>query len=285
VNAKRENIHRVTKDISLIGALSVSNKSSIVSNIETDGSGIGAIRNDFTQDTWEAGITLQLNNLTTIRPFQSSKPVLDTLSRSGHKTLIVPTQPYNTTTEPVGSTEWLKRTSNWKDATQAETPPLYCADGPVENRNMTGTPLPHEPRGSGRGSDTVIWFTPQDYIKTSSLPGGRPDEVLLHEMVHALRMEMGLNLCLAMDDGFDTVEEFYAILIANIYRSECGYRDLRANHNGKQMLAAPLTDDSRFYKQWKDKIDRLCREMSALCNVLAAVPCAFNPIRRSKAAK
>jgi hypothetical protein len=108
--------------------------------------------------------------------------------------------------------------------------------------------------------------------------------VLLHEMVHALRMEMGLNLCLAMDDGFDTVEEFYAILIANIYRSECGYRDLRANHNGKQMLAAPLTDDSRFYKQWKDKIDTLCREMSALCNVLAAVPCAFNPIRRAKAA-
>jgi hypothetical protein len=33
-------------------------------------------------------------------------------------------------------------------------------------------------------------------------------------------MELGLNLCLGMDDGYDTVEEFYAILIANIYLSE-----------------------------------------------------------------
>lgn len=263
----------------------MSNKSTIISSIETDGSGIGEIRKDFTQDTWEAGITLQLQNLTSIAPFQSSKPVVDALSRSGHKTLIVPTQPNNTTTEPVGSTEWLKRTSNWKDATKEDTPPLYCADGPVENRNLTGTPLPNQTRGSGHGSDTAIWFTPQDYIKTCSLPGGRPDEVLLHEMVHALRMELGLNMCLAMDDDFDTVEEFYAILIANIYRSECGYRDLRANHNGKQMLAAPLTDDSRFYARWKDKVDTLCREMSPLCNVLATVPCAFNPIRRAKAAK
>jgi hypothetical protein len=130
----------------------VINKSTIVSNIETDGSEIGAIRKDLTQDTWEAGRTLQLNNLTAIGPFQSSKPVVNALSRSGHKTLIVPTQPYNTTSEPVGSTEWLKRTSNWTDATRDDTPPLYCADGPVANRNMTGTPLPHEPRGSGHGS-------------------------------------------------------------------------------------------------------------------------------------
>ena len=263
------------------------NKQTIVANVYTDGSGIGQIRKDFTQDTWEAGITLQLNNLTTIPPFQSSKAVVDALSRSGRATLIVPTQPYATTTEPVESTEWLKRSSNWKDATRTDAPPLYCADGPVENRNSTGTPLPlGGQKGSGRGSDTVINFTPQDYIKTCALPGGRPDEVLLHEMVHALRMELGLNLCLGMDDGYDTSEEFYAILIANIYRSESGYRDLRANHNGKQMLAAPLTDDGQFYKQWKDKIDSLIREMPpSLSNSIAAVPCAFNPIRRAKATK
>lgn len=99
-------------------------------------------------------------------------------------------------------------------------------------------------------------------------------------------MELGLNLCLGMDDGYDTVEEFYAILIANIYRSESGYRDRRANHNGKQMLAAPLTDDGQFYKRWKDKVDSLIREMPpSLSNSIAAVPCAFNPIRRAKATK
>jgi hypothetical protein len=263
----------------------VINKPTIVSNLEMDGSGIAQVRKDFSQETWESGITLQLNNLTTIRPFQSSKPVVDALSRSGKKTLLVPTQPYNTTTEPVGSTEWLKRTENWPDATPADRPPLYCADGPVENRNLTGTPMPHQPKGTGKGSDTVIWFTPQDYIKTDSLPGGRPDEVLLHEMVHALRMEMGLNLCLATGDNFDTVEEFYAILIANIYRSECGYPTLRAHHNGKEMLAAPFSDDRIYYKQWKDKVDTLCREMFEVCTAIANVPCKFNPIRRAKAAK
>jgi hypothetical protein len=63
------------------GEASVINKPTIISNVETDGTGIGQIRNDLSQDIWEAGITLQLNNLTTIRPFQSSKPVVDALSR------------------------------------------------------------------------------------------------------------------------------------------------------------------------------------------------------------
>ena len=66
------------------------NKPTIISKVETDGSGIGQIRKDLSQDIWEAGITLQLNNLTTNRPFQSSKPVVDALSHSGHNTLIVP---------------------------------------------------------------------------------------------------------------------------------------------------------------------------------------------------
>ena len=61
----------------------MANKQTIVANLFTDGSSIGEIRKDFTQDTWEAGITLQLNNLTTIPPFQSSKAVVDALSRSG----------------------------------------------------------------------------------------------------------------------------------------------------------------------------------------------------------
>jgi hypothetical protein len=64
----------------------VDNKQTIVANVYTDGSGIGQIRKDFTQDTWEAGIALQLNILTTIPPFQSSEAVVDALSRSGRAT-------------------------------------------------------------------------------------------------------------------------------------------------------------------------------------------------------
>jgi hypothetical protein len=92
-------------------------------------------------------------------------------------------------------------------------------------------------------------------------------------------MELALSLCFGMGDNYDTVEEFYAILIANIYRSECGYQNLRANHFGKTDLAD--TDDGHFYATYKDKIDGLIDQMKGLCRSIALVRCKFNPIRRA----
>jgi len=53
-----------------------------------------------------------------------------------------------------------------------------------------------------------------------------PDEVLFHEMVHAGRL-------LGHDDGSDDEEEYFAILIANIYISEKGksFSSLRRTHD------------------------------------------------------
>src|SRR4051794_14239875 len=62
-------------------------------------------------------------------------------------------------------------------------------------------------------------------------PGMRDDEVLLHELVHGLRDMRGQHSITAMSDGYDTVEEFMAILVSNIYASEVG-RPLRGGHGG-----------------------------------------------------
>jgi hypothetical protein len=258
----------------------MNNKPTAVSNMFMDGEDIASVRPNLTTDTWESGIRLQIANLVANPPFETSRAVVASLANSGHQTLLMPAPFRDAYTEPVQGIEWSKRRSDYADATPKGLQPLYCADGPVENRDQTGRPKPG-PVGTGLGADAVIYITPQDYIATSNLPGGRPDEVLLHEMVHALRIEKGLNLCLGIGENYDSIEEFHAILITNIYRSENGKKTLRAHHNGKTLLPEPLTDDGRFYQHWKAYVDLLVSQMRPLCTGLARVRCAFNPMRRA----
>lgn len=102
---------------------------------------------------------------------------------------------------------------------------------------------------------------------------------MLHELFHSVRMAIGLNLCLSMRDYYDTIEDFYAILVTNTYRSECGYAILRANHMGK----TPLVDanDISFYAKYRQEIDTLTSQMKSMCLVIRAVNCRFNPIRQA----
>jgi hypothetical protein len=259
------------------------NKKTILGNVWMNGDNISELRRDMTQESWEGQINLQLSQLYNTPPFQSSKAVLNELRDSGRKVLLVPAQRGEASAEPVISIEWPARAkSNWPAATREGAPPLYCADGSVDGRDKTGTPMVRDgPPGTGSGSDVVIHITPLDHVLSLAIPGDWPDEVLLHECVHALRMQKGKNLCLGLDEGYDTVEEFYAILIANIYRSECRRRELRAHHGPKVPLRAPLTNEGAFYARWKAEIDQLVKEMPQLCKALAAVRCAFNPIRQA----
>jgi Effector protein len=257
----------------------------IVSNILMDGSDIGTVRKDIDQISWESGIKLQINNLVSIPPFESSRAVVGSLANSGHQTVILPVAKADgASTEPIEGIEWAKRRSDYIDATPEDKEPLKCAaEGMTPGRDESGKPLwpGRGKKGSGRGSDVAIYYTPQDYIETKNAPGGRTDEILLHEMVHALRMSKGKSLCVSFGDDYDTQEEFYAILITNIYRSENRYTVLRANHFGHLPLMRPLTDDGAFYQRYKLWIDILVNEWNPLCKSLARVSCAFNPIRRA----
>jgi hypothetical protein len=281
------------------------NRPTACKNILMNGDDIRNARLDLNQDDWERGVNLQISNLLQVSPCQTSGAVLREIAASStRKILIVPAREADggDQSEPIKGVEWPGSvTPNIRDATPQGEPPLWCADGPIEGRSKIGQPvytpefvarlkaagkLPNgeDMTGTGKGSDSAVYFTSQDHLNTLALPGGRPDEVLLHELVHALRSSMALTLCVSPSNiiEYDTVEEFYAILIANIYRSENGYRDLRSNHSGvKTALAPPLTDEAVFYRMYQGYVDTLVQQMPSLCCGIGMVMSKFNPIRKA----
>jgi len=135
--------------------------------------------------------------------------------------------------------------------------------------------------------------------------GISPDEALLHELVHCLR-RMRTWSCpsnyldnSSVSDGFDNVEEFYAILITNIYSSESG-RTLRRDHSYDRVTnsTAPLLPmievagmtipDMRyadsFFPRHRDTIELMRTEDfgfgGLLFNQLTNLPTSFNPLRQ-----
>ena len=144
----------------------------------------------------------------------------------------------------------------------------------------------------GGGCDSMIYFTPKmftkycNHHKHAHRSGAQPDEVLFHEMVHATRQMRGLLNSLPLGYMYDTEEEFFAILVANIYASETGRPvDLRSDHHGFEHL---LTDSNKKFLPKKDITDyryrlvaKLVREEPKMALALSAVHHAhFNPIRR-----
>jgi len=165
-------------------------------------------------------------------------------------------------------------------------PPGYQAassSGQVE-LDPRGNALPGNPVGAGAGSGVVIWFTPQDYLGIVSQPAGRPDEALIHELAHAVRMTKGVLRPVAVPPKYsmiyDNVEELLAVTIANIYRSEQINRpNLRADHRGHRAMQPPFTDPDNFYLTYQQELDSLFTSMTILFAEVSSVRCRFNPIR------
>ena len=72
-----------------------------------------------------------------------------------------------------------------------------------------------------------------------------------HEMVHGLRQIRGTTDSHTPADSpnMDTVEEFMAIVVSNVYRSELKRPGLRADHHGFAALPAAQEDPGVFLKQ------------------------------------
>jgi hypothetical protein len=256
----------------------MADKSTGYANLFLNGDSIAALRSDINQATWERGVLFQLKNLIDVPPFYCSRAVMNALTRNGKKTVIKPFGP--TAQDPLNA---YAQPTNWQAATPNGKDQLYCGDDPSTPINDTGLKIPGTPKGTGTGSDIIVSYTAQDWVPQANDPGRRPDEILLHELVHGLRQQRGQLQCVATatvnNQMYDTVEELYAVVVSNIYRSECGYKVLRADHHGFKKLEAPLNDEKKFYQRWKTELDRFTTEMSVLSVHLSVVPCAFNPIR------
>ena len=122
-----------------------------------------------------------------------------------------------------------ERGSNPRGARQ-----FYCGDLQNTPVDETGQPIPNVPRGTGAGTTSFVEFTPQHWTG-ANVPGADPnqiwaDELLLHEMVHALANTRGAHSCRAAGFNYDTYDEFVAITVTNVYRSHF-HRPQRNNHH------------------------------------------------------
>ena len=157
----------------------------------------------------------------------------------------------------------------------------------------TGQPrgLIFHPEGTGRGSDVTVRFTPSMWTSVPTTqprvtgavagPGSRSDQVLLHEMLHGYRQMMGLLLCTATNDQYDTTEEYFAIVVTNIYVSEVFRRSnvpLRAHHHGFTALPyASLFPDDQINQQRLRKIRTQCTSLTT--DLALRSRAVFNPFR------
>ncbi len=104
--------------------------------------------------------------------------------------------------------------------------------------------------GTGKGSSVRVYFTPG----TAGGCGGgafgsQPDEVLFHELVHALRAMQGHSNSIPTEDGlrgYTNEEEFLAIVATNVYISAKPSTQLRADHTGFRRLQPPLNTSAGF---------------------------------------
>ncbi|MFL5240688.1 MAG: M91 family zinc metallopeptidase [Gemmataceae bacterium] len=169
------------------------------------------------------------------------------------------------------------------NATPAGKRLLACSDSPD---TKTSGVLPGNFVGTGAGSDVLIRYSPGTWKGSAAdKPGSDGPEILFHEMCHGVRQMNGKMYCSSMADnpGYDTYEEFFAIVVSNMYRSEKGLTTLRQDHHGFNALPAPLTDPEQFLKDGSnlDHIQKAAEEdpKKVLINNLANVACRFNPFK------
>src|SRR6266853_1127061 len=146
---------------------------------------------------------------------------------------------------------------------------------------IEGSPGQPAAIGTGTGSDTEIRFSPNTFTAPGAPagPGARPDEILLHEMVHGLRQMKGRAIFEQINGnpGMDNYEEFAAIVVSNVYRSELKIPQLRQDHHGFLPLTGPDTAAASFKTTYQQYLNDMAIEQPQLCRNLRRVPSAFNP--------
>lgn len=145
-------------------------------------------------------------------------------------------------------------------------------------------------RATGGGSNVTIKFNPEKYQGAAGCYDGnygtKGDEVMMHEMVHALRYMQGLYNQIPTEDnaleGYENEEEFLAIVATNVYMSAKGGTQLRAHHVHHTALAPELSTSEGFLSDPMNlKLLNIYRltwttEFLGFSNVITA---KFNPFR------
>jgi hypothetical protein len=164
--------------------------------------------------------------------------------------------------------------------------------------------------GTGRGSNVELHYNPHRMGKPEentcprdgrTWSGGCPayegahhdkDDQLFHELVHAVRETRGeFNQVPTWNKDWMNEEEFFAVLVSNIYLSERGVKNLRGNYLGMGVLRPPLNTSEGFLGKGGDPspdqlehrrmVKKFCADTSGLCQDICSkvLTAEFNPIR------
>lgn len=128
--------------------------------------------------------------------------------------------------------------------------------GQMSNKKVVITPDPVNGQAcaedrrytQGWGSTIEIPIS-VDYVKGTGnkSPGFMPDEILLHELIHAYFMHHGAKqdmfLFVAPNFSYHTLGEFAAVLLTNIYMSAKGRQALRRDHTEGQLTGMCSHDE------------------------------------------
>ena len=127
---------------------------------------------------------------------------------------------------------------------------------------------------TGTGASVDIFFTSSQFDDGNE----SADEALLHELVHASRYKKGISHQFPMSGGYGNQEEFLAVLVANMYRSErTPTRLFDYQHNligGGSFLDTALSPTPRLV------ISLMRSNDPTLFASLARLQAPFNPIRQ-----
>jgi hypothetical protein len=146
----------------------------------------------------------------------------------------------------------------------------------------------------GSGANVVVGFQPDapclvEPTTKDFKPGGSPAEALFHELVHAFRFvtekasnrkgPANVSGSSLKYPEYDTEEDFFTILITNIFSSETG-RPLRAGHDGTEALPPSLSTDTGFLavEAYARLVKQFVSDHPEVSAQLWNVRTAFNPI-------
>src|SRR5262245_4674662 len=143
----------------------------------------------------------------------------------------------------------------------------------------------------GGGSDDIIYFTPGAKSDKSCASGAgfcaaNPDEVLLHEMVHALRDMQGVSNPVPTTLRYKNEEEFLAIVVTNVYVSKAkSNKFLRLDYLHYGPLQAPWNTSDGFLTdtEHKEILEYYSQFWQPVFGQLGKVQTAFNPFSKIKA--
>jgi hypothetical protein len=143
-------------------------------------------------------------------------------------------------TTPIHPAEWVRRTQ--ASSTQSAERTWQTDRAGKAQESIRRTLSGRRPKRALILDARFLLFTADNFDRTSSDPGCRADEILLHEMIHLAENNFGLYEDVPGNPLKYARSDFLTIIGTNVYSSSLG-RGLRADHDKFKPMPSPYAAD------------------------------------------